>query len=980
MNISIRKGLFAALFCFFQIPAFAQFTGSLPAIQATPGGQVTIPVQVSQMTGVQAFNIGVRFNASVLTFSSVNLNGHPLQGTLTQTNLVGNEVRIVYVGAALNLTNDTLCEIVFTYNAQGGTSQLLWNREYTEFTGANSTILSETLSNGALFATGVGSAVSATNGDRSACELGSASFSVTATGSTGFQWQVSSDGGATFTNLSNGSDVSGATSANLTISTLAQSANGNYYQCVVAGSGGNTLSPAQRLTVTAVTGVGVTVQAQPAVAVCAGTTVTYRATLGSAVTNPQYVWKVNGQQVGTDSTFVSASLSNNDQVSVDVSSGTGCVSGSGNTTAQVNALPATFNVTGGGAYCAGGTGVSISLSNSESGTMYRLLRNGQITDSLTGTGSALSFANRTQTGAYTIVAISTAGCTQNMSGTANVSINALPVAEAGNDTSFFTGNSVQLQASGGTSYSWSPATGLSATNVANPVANPQQTTRYYVTVSNLFGCQAVDSVLVTVNQLPIVFAGNDTAVCISASNFNLQGSPSGGSWSGAGILNAANGTFSPQTAGAGTATLVYTVTDGVNYTVTDTVTVTVNPLPVVDFTTPGSFCANSMAVNLTTGTPVGGTYSGPGVSNGQFDPQTAGVGTHTLFYNYTDPQTGCSSSDSVLVTVSSLPQVSLANFASICVNADSLELAGGTPIGGTYSGPGVSNGYFFPAQAGIGTHNIVYSYTNSQTGCSNVDSGTIEVKALPVLSFPALPAVCLNGGAVTLNTATPAGGAYSGTGVNNNAFLPQQAGLGTFVITYTYTDTLTGCSNSITSQITVNDIPAVSLNPFASVCVSAAPFALTGGSPAGGTYSGNGVSGGQFDPAVAGPGTHTITYTFTNTQTGCAGTATQNIVVTPGPGTTLTALNSTTFCLGGQVTLRAATDSAATLTWYRNGQLIAGATDTLLVVNTSGSYRVVGTRIGSGCVDTSLAIVVTVNPLPGAAITAGGPTTFCQGG
>ena len=94
MNILMRKGLLAGLFCLLQFSAIAQFTGNIPVVQATPGAQVRVPVLASQMTGVRAFNIGIRFNASVLTYSSVSLTDHPLANTLTQTNLVGNEVRV----------------------------------------------------------------------------------------------------------------------------------------------------------------------------------------------------------------------------------------------------------------------------------------------------------------------------------------------------------------------------------------------------------------------------------------------------------------------------------------------------------------------------------------------------------------------------------------------------------------------------------------------------------------------------------------------------------------------------------------------------------------------------------------------------------------------------------------------------------------------------------------------------------------------
>ena len=74
-------------------------------------------------------------------------------------------------------------------------------------------------------------------------------------------------------------------------------------------------------------------------------------------------------------------------------------------------------------------------------------------------------------------------------------------------------------------------------------------------------------------------------------------------------------------------------------------------------------------------------------------------------------------------------------------------------------------------------------------------------------------------------------------------------------------------------------LPNVTLAPFDPVSVNTTPFALTGGSPAGGTYSGPGVSNGMFDPAVAGVGTHTITYTYTDANS-CTNSADQDIVVT----------------------------------------------------------------------------------------------------
>ncbi|MCS7035464.1 MAG: HYR domain-containing protein, partial [Saprospiraceae bacterium] len=74
----------------------------------------------------------------------------------------------------------------------------------------------------------------------------------------------------------------------------------------------------------------------------------------------------------------------------------------------------------------------------------------------------------------------------------------------------------------------------------------------------------------------------------------------------------------------------------------------------------------------------------------------------------------------------------------------------------------------------------------------------------------------------------------------------------------------------------------VTCPPNTTVCQDDAPFALTGGSPSGGTYSGPGVSGGTFDPSAAGVGTHTITYTYTDVN-GCTSSCTFTITVKAQP-------------------------------------------------------------------------------------------------
>ncbi len=95
-----------------------------------------------------------------------------------------------------------------------------------------------------------------------------------------------------------------------------------------------------------------------------------------------------------------------------------------------------------------------------------------------------------------------------------VNVFSLPVVNAGSNVTITKGSSIQLNATGGIGYSWSPPTGLSCVNCPDPIASPTETTTYYVTVTNEIGCTATDLVIVNVEWIcadlfiPNVFSPN----------------------------------------------------------------------------------------------------------------------------------------------------------------------------------------------------------------------------------------------------------------------------------------------------------------------------------------------------------------------------------------------------------------------------------------------------------------------------------------
>jgi gliding motility-associated-like protein len=151
----------------------------------------------------------------------------------------------------------------------------------------------------------------------------------------------------------------------------------------------------------------------------------------------------------------------------------------------------------------------------------------------------------------------------------------------GGTTTICRGASATLNASGGTTYQWSPSTALSNTSIANPIANPIADTWYKVTVTTAQGCVDKDSLLVKVTQPFTLTASRDTFVCIgSAVQINAIGAIRY-SWAGNGITNATAASINVKP----NATATYTVTgfgsDGC-FTQTKNITITVIPLPIVN--------------------------------------------------------------------------------------------------------------------------------------------------------------------------------------------------------------------------------------------------------------------------------------------------------------------------------------------------------------------------------------------------------------
>ncbi len=410
--------------------------------------------------------------------------------------------------------------------------------------------------------------------------------------------------------------------------------------------------------------------------------------------------------------------------------------------------------------------------------------------------------------------------------------------------------------------------GVSATGLFTPAnANIGTNTVSYTIGGACPDTQTLDITVVQDGDATITdpipsYPGN--LFCLNDPPEQLTAAQNGGTWSGNGVSG--TGLFDPATAGIGNHAITYNIpnpcgdSDVINITVNGAADATINNINPTN-----TLCENDAAVQLTT-TQTGGTFSGTGVSStGLFDPSTASIGTNTVTYTIGG---NCPDTRTLDITVLSNGDATITdpipNYPNntFCVSdpAEQLTAAQG---GGTWSGNGVSAaGLFDPAAAGAGNHAITYSIPNP-CGDSDVINIVVENVADATMNNANLTnEFCSDDAAVQLTTAQ-SGGTFSGTGVSpTGLFDPSSATIGTNTITYSISG---NCPDTQTMDITVYQQADATIDPVFGtnqMCLETTPVQLTAAS-AGGTWSGSGVSStGLFSPAVAGAGTHTVTYSI----------------------------------------------------------------------------------------------------------------------
>lgn len=214
--------------------------------------------------------------------------------------------------------------------------------------------------------------------------------------------------------------------------------------------------------------------------------------------------------------------------------------------------------------------------------------------------------------------------------------------------------------------------------------------------------------------------GNETlTVSDQATNINYQ-------W------HDANGPIPSETNASYTITAsgdyFLTANEGTCVDTSATINVAINPIPSVDFGTLGNtFCQNDVATPILNPTPAGGTYSGPGISGTDFNPSMTAVGTHTLYYDYTDAN-GCSNIDSLEVNVYAQPATPVISATGdiLCVNSSGTGTIYEWSLDGTSVFTGADTCYTALAN---GNYTVV---ATSPEGCSSTASSPQTVSGIGI--------------------------------------------------------------------------------------------------------------------------------------------------------------------------------------------------------------------------------------------------------
>ncbi|MDD4149879.1 MAG: choice-of-anchor L domain-containing protein [Bacteroidales bacterium] len=388
---------------------------------------------------------------------------------------------------------------------------------------------------------------------------------------------------------------------------------------------------------------------------------------------------------------------------------------------------------------------------------------------------------------------------------------------------------------------------------------------YYISYSIDFdGCSDSQTSQIVIQAASPVVITEINQICSNVGRITLEANPIGGIWSGDIVSNQNRGTINPLLTTEAQTVVTYVYIDGVCIN-SDSILIEINQIPTADINEISSICISDNPILLTANLS-GGLWSGNGIINnltGKFNPSIAGVGTHTIYYQFTN-QT-CTSIDSIEISVDTIISAQIGNDLSFCNNAED-EILSALNTGGVWSGQGITSpaGNFSPSEAGISSNYIYYEITNG--ACSAKDSILISVQNAISADFILPNQVCLYDDNLEIIPEN-VGGIWYGEGITDSlisVFNPLIAGVGIHEIQYQTNSN--ACLNTQIHTIEVLDAPNPNFTCDAVLCSGDYDIQLTPVTN-GGNWCGNGIINtetGIFNPSFGNLGANYVTHTVSN--------------------------------------------------------------------------------------------------------------------
>ena len=570
--------------------------------------------------------------------------------------------------------------------------------------------------------------------------------------------------------------------------------------------------------------------------------------------------------------------------------------------------------------------------------------------------------------------------------TVSVTVHLLPTTGVLDDTLYTCGlQPVNLSATGGVTFRWTPETGLNSTTEGTVQAAPEFTTVYTVYAIDGNGCEGPGAtVAVIADSIPNSTATPDQTICLGQSVTLAAEGGVAYLWEPTIFFAEPN---NPEQTLSPNLTRDYTVkVFGPNECFRlHTVRVTVNQNPVGNAGADVSACGGVPTQLFATGGASyvwepAATLNNPNIGSPIANPLETTTYTVTIV-----GENGCAVVDSVLFTVFPRPVIDAGQDTFVCPGSTvQLAATGGiayswTPSAGL-SNPNIRTPLAFPVVST--TYTVV---ATGQNGCVGVDSVHVSIitEEPPTITSVGPSAICAAGGSVQLRVPEQAGFTYQWY-LNTNP-IPNATGAAYTVIAEGQYSveilTSAGCSVR-TLPFSVVTLPAPTANAGADVAICTGGGVTLNGSGAGpgGSYRWE-PAGSLSNPFAQNPvatpaGTTVYTLTVVTAQ-GCTATDVVFVTVNQPPVALISAAGVTEFCQGENVLLVAAGGPGYQYQWRRDGQNIPGEVNPSYLAEQSGAYTCAVST--PGC-PTSVSNVIDVRVNPGPVLQTGGNRSICTGG